>query len=324
MTSPLGRCQTFDDRADGYARGETCCAAALSCEVDEIEHEIRVPGCAVRQDGKSASLTAPNGAAQRALIALTIAKALVTPSDYSYVEAHGTGTTLGDPQEMSAMVMVLGSAEDTLCVSSIKSNVGHTELSAGLTGLLKMVLQGRQAKLAPNAQLRKLNKHVGILLCDVRCVLGVQASGSSTHEARLTSGVSSFGWSGTIAHLVAQMSLQAQSEGTALMNFTRRSFPWRTPAAHSAQHENTGTYMVCWTARNCKSASATVRANVLLLNPFQPALDACTSMQLSTHQPWALTAVLIGDPSASPSVRGTQIVFALTQMLIVRSQPPQL
>ena len=90
MLSPLGRCHSFDRRADGYSRGEGCGAFHFSSSSDGVA----VSGTAVQQDGPSASLTAPNGSSQQRLIEAVQSDG--TPS----LEAHGTGTALGDPIEV--------------------------------------------------------------------------------------------------------------------------------------------------------------------------------------------------------------------------------
>ena len=106
MTSPLGRCHTFDQRADGYCRGEGCGAFLLtgrsSGEDDEMGvAAVRILGSAVQQDGPSASLTAPNGSSQKRLIE-TVRRAIGGSEGVPSLEAHGTGTALGDPIEVVA------------------------------------------------------------------------------------------------------------------------------------------------------------------------------------------------------------------------------
>ena len=92
MTSARGRCHTFDKRADGYVRAEGCNAVVLG-----DAGEIQISGCSVRQDGKSASLTAPNGQAQQVLLEAAHVRASLPSGDFGHSEAHGTGTPLGEP-----------------------------------------------------------------------------------------------------------------------------------------------------------------------------------------------------------------------------------
>ena len=228
MTSARGRSHSFDARADGYARGEACSAVALQ-HVDDCYASVKVHGSAVRQDGRSASLTAPNGQAQRGLLVASCSSAGVSRDWLSLVEAHGTGTELGDPIEAGSLVAAMlqgrrGSAP--LAASSIKGNVGHAEAAAGITGMLKLVLGLRAGMAAPNAQLRVLNPHVHACLHGYADgVLPVQATRLLASEM---GGVSSFGYSGTIAHavvghLVARVSVPPPT----YLLYRRVAFAWQ-------------------------------------------------------------------------------------------------
>ena len=147
MLSEDGKCHTFDARANGYCRAEGCGAVVLKRLSDAIRDGdgiyAVVRGSSVLQDGKSASLTAPNGRMQQALLQAALADAGLRSQDVRYVEAHGTGTPLGDPVETEALASVYGQgrdAEDTLYVSSVKANIGHMEAAAGMGGLMAAVL----------------------------------------------------------------------------------------------------------------------------------------------------------------------------------------
>mmetsp|Transcript_35668 Transcript_35668/g.113635 ORF Transcript_35668/g.113635 Transcript_35668/m.113635 type:complete len:523 (+) Transcript_35668:159-1727(+) len=164
MTSPHGKCHTFDNRADGYVRSEACCSLALSTS-DAIPRgtHISVLGSSVRQDGRSASLTAPNGQAQQILLSDAFARASITPSVLHCYEAHGTGTPLGDPIELQSFVFAVLSKRINcmaLPVGSFKANVGHAEPAAGLAGMVRLVSGLMHMQSSPNAQLRILNKHI--------------------------------------------------------------------------------------------------------------------------------------------------------------------
>eukprot|EP00966_Prymnesium_polylepis_P160492 3710558-Prymnesium_polylepis.1 len=134
MTSLSGRSQTFDKRADGFARAEACGAGALSCAEEGVG--LGVCGSAVRQDGRSASLTAPNGQAQQGMLSAALGDAGVSVSAMALVEAHGTGTVLGDPIEagsLKAAVLALREgAAGPLGLGGVKANVGHAEPAAGM------------------------------------------------------------------------------------------------------------------------------------------------------------------------------------------------
>ena len=162
MLSYKGRCATFDADADGYLRAEGCCGCVLRLtDDDETTTTMNLLACALGQDGKSASLTAPNGQAQQMLMLNGLAIAAASPQELTLAEAHGTGTKLGDPIEAGSIAEVLISARDpssaALAVGSVKANLGHAEPVAGMVGLLKLGLALQHAESPPNAQLRVLN-----------------------------------------------------------------------------------------------------------------------------------------------------------------------
>jgi acyl transferase domain-containing protein len=238
-----GRSHTFDSRADGFGRGEACGAALLDAGDGAAggahgSGSARLQGAAVRQDGKSASLTAPNGQAQQALLQAAASDARQTTQRVA-LETHGTGTTLGDPIETGAFVSHgEESASGLHSVGATKANMGHTEPAAGMVGLLKLFHELGHAQAAPNAQLRQMNPHVKQRVVGAECVLPTQLSSSSSSScsragagaATMTGGVSSFGLGGTIAHLVLVCGAKAAGMGgkalPALLAYQRRAFPW--------------------------------------------------------------------------------------------------
>ena len=213
LTSARGRSFTWDTQADGYARCEACCTATVQPTIASGSAIVDGLGVSVRQDGRSASLTAPNGRAQQGLLAAALSDA-GSPVDMLVLnEAHGTGTALGDPIEAGSLVAaVLSSREDVLAVGGVKANIGHAEPAAGMTGLLKLAVGLWAGAAAPNAQLRALNSHVGNALRDVSCTL-------SAHQGKVMSeaaggGISSFGYSGVIAHAVLAIESEAHARRT--------------------------------------------------------------------------------------------------------------
>lgn len=154
--SPDGTCKTFDEDANGYARGEGCGLLILKRLPDAVRDGDRIlavlRGSAVNHDGRSNGMTAPNGLAQEEVIRAALADAGAAASDISYVEAHGTGTALGDPVELLALQNALGAAREPghpLLVGSVKANVGHLEFAAGVTGLIKVILALQNRQLPP-------------------------------------------------------------------------------------------------------------------------------------------------------------------------------
>ncbi|HEX7843259.1 MAG TPA: SDR family NAD(P)-dependent oxidoreductase, partial [Kofleriaceae bacterium] len=206
--APDGRCKTFDAGADGYGRGEGCGMVVLKRLSDAIADGdpilAVVRGSAVMQDGHSGGLTVPNGAAQQAVIRAALAHAGVTPGDVGYVEAHGTGTSLGDPIEVRALGAVFGpgrGSEHPLVLGSVKTNIGHLESAAGVAGLIKVVLALQHRAIPPHLHLRELNPDVAQ---EPMPKLIPSATMSWPGEGPRIAGVSAFGLSGTIAHMVVE------------------------------------------------------------------------------------------------------------------------
>jgi acyl transferase domain-containing protein len=207
MLSPDGRSRTFDACANGYARGEGAGVVVLKRLSDARRDRDRVlaviHGSAVNQDGSSNGLTAPNGQAQEAVIRAALADARLEPRLVDYVEAHGTGTALGDPIEVRALDAALGrqrAVDRPLLIGSVKTNTGHLEAAAGVTGLIKVVLALHHGEIPPHLHLREPNPHVDWHNLPVR-VATARTPWLSPAGERFA-GVSSFGFGGTNAHVV--------------------------------------------------------------------------------------------------------------------------
>jgi acyl transferase domain-containing protein/SAM-dependent methyltransferase len=209
MMATDGRCKTFDAAADGYGRGEGAAVIVLRRLSDARARGERVlaliRGSAVNQDGRSGGLTAPNGPAQEAVIRAALADARLKPSQVDYVEAHGTGTSLGDPIELQALAAALGegrSVERALLVGSCKTNFGHLEAAAGITGLLKVIAALRRRSIPPHLHFKNPNPFVDWASMPLRVTTDLQAWPDYAEPAR--AGVSSFGFSGTNAHVILE------------------------------------------------------------------------------------------------------------------------
>jgi len=207
--APDGRCKAFDASADGYGRGEGGGVVVLERLSDALARRAPIlaviRGSAVNQDGHRSGLTVPNPKAQTELIRAALANAGVRASDVQCVEAHGTGTALGDPIEMRALgeVYAEGRAlERPLWVGSVKTNLGHLESAAGIAGLLKTVLALRHGQLPPHLHFTRPNPDIPwhALPVQVNDVLRPW----ERDGGRRIAGVSSFGGSGTNAHVVLE------------------------------------------------------------------------------------------------------------------------
>jgi acyl transferase domain-containing protein/surfactin synthase thioesterase subunit/acyl carrier protein len=207
MLSPDGRCKAFDEKANGYVRSEGCGVVVLKRLADAIAdgdpiHGL-IRGSAINQDGRSNGLTAPNGLAQEAVIRQALEEAGVHQNQIAYVEAHGTGTPLGDPIEALALGAVLGSKrnEDSQCaIGTVKSNIGHLEAAAGIAGLIKVILSLKHRKLPPSLHFEKPNPHIPFEELSLRVVTRCEPLPTGPALA----GVSSFGFSGTNAHVILE------------------------------------------------------------------------------------------------------------------------
>ena len=221
MLAPDGRCKTFDAAADGFARGEGCGVVVLKrlsdaqADGDRVLAVIR--GSAVNQDGPSSGLTAPNGPAQEAVVREALARAGLAPKDIGFIEAHGTGTQLGDPLEVHALGAVFGADRDPqqpLYIGSVKTNIGHLEGAAGVTGLIKLVLALQQKTIPAHLHFRTPSPHIA--WGELPLQVPVQAMPWPTIAGRRIGGVSSFGFSGTNAHVVVEEAPAVPETNTAV------------------------------------------------------------------------------------------------------------
>jgi malonyl CoA-acyl carrier protein transacylase len=209
MLAPDGHCKAFDASADGYVRAEGCGMIVIKRLSDAIKDKDQIlailRGSAVNQDGRSSGLTAPNGPSQQTVIRQALENSGVEPHQISYIEAHGTGTSLGDPIEVGALGAVFGnyrSVEQPLTIASVKTNIGHLESAAGIAGLMKVVLQMQHQEIAPHLHFQQPSPHIDWKNLPLM-VPQNKTSWATTENSRLA-GVSSFGISGTNAHIVLE------------------------------------------------------------------------------------------------------------------------
>ena len=205
MMASDGRCKAFDKRANGFVRAEGCGMVALKRLSDAVadgDHVIAVIlGDACNQDGRSNGLTAPNGPSQEAVIRQALERAGVAAAAVGYVETHGTGTALGDPIEVQALGNVLCAgrgAAAPLVIGSVKTNIGHLEAAAGVAGLIKAALCVERGRIPAHLHFATPSPHIPW----EQYALRVPTQSGAWEATPRIAGVSSFGFSGTNAHVI--------------------------------------------------------------------------------------------------------------------------
>ena len=307
MLAADGLCKTFDSKADGFVRGEGCGIVVLKRLSDALAGGDNIlaliRGSAMNQDGRSGGLTVPNGNAQQKVIRQALANAGVEPHEIGYVEAHGTGTSLGDPIEAHALAGVLGpqrTKENPLIVGSVKTNIGHLEAAAGVAGLIKVALSLQNEEVPANLHFQSMNPHID--WAGVPVEVPVQARPWCRAGGRRLAGVSSFGFSGTNAHVILEegperearsrkperpmhiLAISARSK-EALLRLTERY-------AHAMSSTNANLGDICYTA-----------------NSGRAHFDERAVFLGATRE--EMKQALLGKPSASGSKNGDQEVVFL-------------
>ena len=216
MASPNGRCATFDDAADGFAPGEGVGVVVLKRLADALRDGDRVlavvRGTGINQDGKTSGLTAPSATSQTELEREVYRRSDIDPRHIGLIEAHGTGTRLGDPIEVAALTDAFASftPDKGFCaIGSVKTNIGHAMAAAGIAGLVKAVQAVRHAVLPPTLHFTSPNRHIDF--ANSPFVVNTTARPWVSDRPRMAA-VSSFGFSGTNAHVVIEQSPPARTE----------------------------------------------------------------------------------------------------------------
>jgi len=193
----VGRCFTFDNSADGYLPGEGTSGMILKPGPEPEDRYAMLRSSGVGQNGRSATLTAPNGPAQEQLIVRVLHEGDVQPEEAAAWECHGTGTSLGDPIEIGSIrrIMVKRDRQEPLMLSSDKSNMGHMEGGAAMAGMIKCCHQVQAGCTLPTIHLGILNAHME--LDSFVANYQTETSGLNGHSE-----ISSFGFGGTNGHMI--------------------------------------------------------------------------------------------------------------------------
>ncbi|MEN9866274.1 MAG: MxaD, partial [Pseudomonadota bacterium] len=229
MLSPDMQCKSFDAAANGYVRSEGAALVMLKslaqaqADGDPILAVIRATG--INQDGQTAGITVPSGAAQQMLLKKTLKLAGFDSADIQYAEAHGTGTAVGDPIEVNALGATLGQRpqDATPCViGSVKSNIGHTEATAGAAALIKTIMAMNHGVIPKNIHLNNVNPAIDLQALNVRLAAQHQPWPDVPGQTRKAI-VNSFGFGGTNANAVLE---QAPARSKTSASYGADSYFW--------------------------------------------------------------------------------------------------
>ncbi|WP_250634474.1 SDR family NAD(P)-dependent oxidoreductase, partial [Pinirhizobacter soli] len=229
MLSPDGSCKTFDERANGYVRGEGAAMILIKPLEKAIRDKDRIAavlrGTAVNHGGHARTVTYPGSTAQSNVIAEALRQANVPVGSIGYVEAHGTGTPKGDPIEVEGLKMAFSRVaadrgevlnEQSCGIGSVKTNIGHLESVAGLAGLIKTILCMKHRAFPPLVHYQKLNPRIALdgspfFIVDTARSWPVPADDGGKAIPR-RAGISSFGFGGVNSHVVIEEYVEPQGD----------------------------------------------------------------------------------------------------------------
>lgn len=296
MLSPNGRCFAFDRRANGYVRSEGGAIVVLKPlkqAVSDGDH-IRglILGTGINSGGRTIGLALPSQATQAELLRAVYRKSGISPAELDYLEAHGTGTAAGDPVEISAIGDALARHRTSpLPIGSVKTNLGHLEIAAGMAGLLKAMLS-LEKRVIP-ASLHFDTPNPNIPFSELNVAVASQPVPLPRDTARLIAGINSFGFGGANAHAiiaspppVKPASVSAMTEPTPLLLSAKTEAALRTLAGE-------------WSVRlhnpTAETASGMIRAAARRRDHHPYRLVAPTTLQ--NHLSDRLKAFSASEPS---------------------------
>ncbi|MEJ2417346.1 MAG: SDR family NAD(P)-dependent oxidoreductase, partial [Exilibacterium sp.] len=291
MLSQDGRCKTFSDQANGYVRGEGVGLIFLKwlsdAEKDGDHIYGLIKGSAENHGGRANSLTAPNQGAQARVIQEAHRAAGVEASSISYIEAHGTGTELGDPIEIEGLKKVFQSSSSENSVSennegsllkhscglgSVKSNIGHLELAAGIAGVIKVLLQLKHKTLVKSLHCETINPYINLSNSPLYIVdenrYWMPQKDVQGRDLPRRAGVSSFGFGGVNAHVVIEEYIESticDRESNSLIGNSLNS-PIDSPIHNSAESSKNKQHIIVLSAKNQERLKAQVNNILVFIN----------------------------------------------------------
>jgi len=267
MLSPVGKCKSFDNSADGFVPGEgvgIVVLKALDDAVDEGDHIYSIIiASGMNQDGHSNGITAPSAPSQTALELEVYRRNNIHPESITYIETHGTGTKLGDPIEIQALTDAFRTYTDKkqfCALGSIKTNIGHTLASAGVAGFIKAILCLHHGRMIPSLHFTQPNEHIQFDNSPFYVNTKVREWPAQKKNLRRAA-ISSFGFSGTNVHMVLE--------------------EYTCPSIHLDTHQ-LSTFLVVLSANSRKSLKEYVKKTIHFLkkNPNLNLLNYAYTLQM--------------------------------------------
>ena len=221
IVSPDGHCRAFDVNSQGTVFSNGVGVVALKRLTDALADGDQIyaviKGVGINNDGaERVSFAAPSVGGQAEAIAMAQALAGIEPETISYIEAHGTGTALGDPIEVAALTQAFRLRTDKcgFCgIGSVKTNIGHLDVAAGVAGLIKTVLALKHRKLPASLHFTQPNPKIDF--ANSPFYVNATLKEWEAHNTPLRAGVSSFGTGGTNAHVVLEEAPPREASGNA-------------------------------------------------------------------------------------------------------------
>ncbi|UHA75790.1 amino acid adenylation domain-containing protein [Paenibacillus sp. 481] len=296
VKSPDGHCRAFDAKARGTIGGDGAGCVVLKpldkalADGDRVYAVIK--GSAINNDGsRKVGYTAPSVQGQAEVIRKALASARIPAASISYVEAHGTGTTLGDPIEIEALTKAYATSETGYCrIGSVKTNVGHLDAAAGVTGLIKTVLALSHKQIPPSLHFESANPNIDF--ANSPFVVNTALTEWKNDNYPLRAGVSSFGIGGTNAHVVLEKAPdRAISDAGRPAKLITLSA--RTTSALDTMTLNLGAFMKANPEANLADVAYTLQTGradfryrrILVCETAQEAVEALTPITATDGEP---------------------------------------